>query len=74
LAVGAAANRTAPCRLNARCGAGVVAPDSLTTLSMNDAGDGENFIQIITGVTALAAGLLSVGQSVAQAKRSGPRV
>lgn len=50
---------------------GVIAPDNLTIISMNGAGDGENFIHIITGVTALAAGLLSVGQSEAAAKRSG---
>jgi hypothetical protein len=50
---------------------GVVAPDNLTIISMNGAGDGENFIHIATGVTALGAGLLSVGQSEAAAKRSG---
>ena len=48
---------------------GVVAPDNLTIISMN--GAGENFIHIITGVTALGAGLISVGQSEAAAKRSG---
>jgi ABC-type uncharacterized transport system ATPase component len=50
---------------------GVVAPDNLTIISMNGAGDGENFVHIITGVTALSAGLVSVGQSEAAAKRSG---
>lgn len=50
---------------------GVIAPDNLTIISMNGAGDGENFIHIITGVTALSAGLLSVGQSEAAAKRTG---
>lgn len=50
---------------------GVVAPDNLTIISMNGAGDGENFVHIITGVTALGAGLISAGQSEAAAKRSG---
>ena len=50
---------------------GVVAPDNLTIISMNGAGDGENFIHIITGVSALGAGLLSVSQSEANARRSG---
>ena len=50
---------------------GVIAPDNLTIIAMNGAGDGENFIHIITGVTALSAGLLSVAQSEAAAKRSG---
>lgn len=50
---------------------GVIAPDNLTIISMNGAGDGENFIHIITGVTALGAGLISVSQSEAAAKRSG---
>ena len=49
---------------------GVVAPDNLTIISMNGAGDGENFVHILTGVTALAAGLISVGQTEAAAKRS----
>lgn len=50
---------------------GVVAPDNLTIISMNGAGDGENFVHILTGVTALAAGLISVGKSEADAKRTG---
>jgi hypothetical protein len=50
---------------------GVVAPDNLTIISMNGAGDGENFVHILTGVTALGAGLISVGQSEKAAKRSG---
>jgi len=50
---------------------GVVAPDNLTIISMNGAGDGENVVHILTGVTALAAGLISVGQSESAAKRSG---
>ena len=50
---------------------GVVAPDNLTILSMNGAGDGENLVHIVTGITALTAGLLSVGRSEAAAKRSG---
>lgn len=52
---------------------GVIAPDNLTIISMNGAGDGENYIHIFTGVTALAAGLISVGQSESAAKRSGLR-
>ena len=39
---------------------GVIAPDNLTIISMNGAGDGENLVHIVTGVTALTAGLLSV--------------
>ncbi len=50
---------------------GVIAPDNLTIISMNGAGDGENFIHIFTGVTALGAGLISVGKSEAAARRSG---
>jgi len=50
---------------------GVVAPDNLTIISMNGAGDGENFVHILTGVTALGAGLISVGRSEAAAKQSG---
>jgi hypothetical protein len=50
---------------------GVIAPDNLTIISMNGAGDGENLVHIVTGVTALGAGLISVGQSEAAAKRSG---
>ena len=50
---------------------GVIAPDNLTIISMNGAGDGENLVHIVTGVTALTAGLLSVAQSEAAAKRSG---
>lgn len=50
---------------------GVVSPDNLTILAMNGAGDGENLIHIVTGITALAAGLLSTAQSEAARKRSG---
>lgn len=50
---------------------GVVAPDNLTIIAMNGAGDGENFVHILTGVTALGAGLISVGKSEAAARRSG---
>jgi hypothetical protein len=50
---------------------GVIAPDNLTIIAMNGAGDGENFIHILTGVTALGAGLVSVAQSESAAKRSG---
>ena len=52
---------------------GVTAPDNLTIIAMNGAGDGENLVHIVTGVTALTAGLVSVGQSEAAAKRSGLR-
>ncbi len=50
---------------------GVIAPDNLTIISMNGAGDGENLVHIVTGVTALGAGLISVGRSEAAARRSG---
>ena len=50
---------------------GVTAPDNLTIISMNGAGDGENLVHIVTGVTALGAGLISVMQSESAAKRSG---
>ena len=50
---------------------GVIASDNLTIISMNGAGDGENFIHIITGVTALTAGLIASGQSEARARRTG---
>lgn len=50
---------------------GVSAPNNLTIISMNGAGDGENFVHIFTGVVALATGLISVAQSEAAAKRSG---
>ena len=50
---------------------GVIAPDNLTIISMNGAGDGENLVHIVTGVTALTAGLLSSVRSDSAAKRSG---
>lgn len=50
---------------------GVAAPDNLTIIAMNGAGDGENLVHILTGVTALTAGLLSAARSDAAAKRSG---
>jgi hypothetical protein len=50
---------------------GVIAPDNLTIISMNGAGDGENLVHIVTGITALTAGLLSTAQSDSAAKRSG---
>ena len=50
---------------------GVIAPDNLTIIAMNGAGDGENLVHIVTGITALTAGLLSVAQSESAAKRSG---
>lgn len=50
---------------------GVAAPDNLTIIAMNGVYDGENLVHIVTGVTALAAGLLSVGKSESAAKRRG---
>lgn len=50
---------------------GVAAPDNLTIIAMNGVYDGENLVHIVTGVTALTAGLLSVGKSEAAAKRRG---
>jgi hypothetical protein len=50
---------------------GVIAPDNLTIIAMNGAGDGENLVHIVTGVTALTAGLISAGQSEAAARRTG---
>lgn len=50
---------------------GVTAPDNLTILAMNGAGDGENLVHIVTGITALTAGLLSVAQSESAARRRG---
>ena len=50
---------------------GVIAPDNLTIISMNGAGDGENLVHIVTGVTALTAGLLSSVRSDSAAKRRG---
>jgi len=50
---------------------GVIAPDNLTIISMNGAADGENLVHIVTGVTALTAGLLSSARSDAAAKRRG---
>lgn len=50
---------------------GVIAPDNLTIIAMDGAGDGENIVHIITGVTALGAGLISTAQSEAAAKRRG---
>lgn len=50
---------------------GVTAPDNLTIIAMNGAGDGENLVHIVTGVTALTAGLISSGRSEAAARRRG---
>lgn len=50
---------------------GVVAADNLTIIAMNGDGDGENLIHILTGVTALGAGLVSSGRSEAAARRQG---
>ena len=50
---------------------GVTAPDNLTIIAMNGAGDGENLVHIVTGIAALTAGLLSAARSDAAAKRSG---
>ena len=50
---------------------GVTAADNLTIIAMNGAGDGENLIHIVTGVTALTAGLISAGRSESMARRTG---
>lgn len=50
---------------------GVSAPDNLTIIAMNGAGDGENLVHIVTGVTALTAGLISSARSEAAARRRG---
>ncbi len=50
---------------------GVSAPDNLTIIAMNGANDGENLVHIVTGITALTAGLISVARSETAAKRSG---
>lgn len=50
---------------------GVTAADNLTIISMNGAGDGENLIHVVTGVTALTAGLISSARSDAAARRAG---
>ena len=50
---------------------GVSAPDNLTIIAMNGAGDGENLVHIVTGVTALTAGLISSARSEAAARRKG---
>ena len=50
---------------------GVSAADNLTILSMNGSGDGENLVHIVTGVTALTAGMISAGRSESQARRTG---
>ena len=50
---------------------GVTAADNLTIIAMNGAGDGENLIHIVTGVTALTAGLISAGRSESMARRRG---
>ena len=50
---------------------GVTAPDNLTIIAMNGVYDGENLVHIVTGLTALSAGLLSAAKSDAAAKRRG---
>jgi hypothetical protein len=50
---------------------GVTAPDNLTILSMNGEGDPENFNHLVVGVTLLAVGLISSGQTQARLKRQG---
>ncbi len=50
---------------------GVTAPDNLTIISMNGEGDPENFNHLVVGVTLLAIGLISSGQTQARMKRQG---
>ena len=50
---------------------GVYASDNLTILSMDGAGDLENFNHIVNGVLLLTIGLLSSGQTQATMKRQG---
>jgi len=50
---------------------GVYAGDNLTIISMNGAGDLENFNHIVNGVLLLTIGLLSSGQTQQQLKRQG---
>ena len=50
---------------------GVYASDNLTIISMNGAGDLENFNHIVNGVLLLTIGLLSSGQTQATMKRQG---
>ena len=50
---------------------GVTAGDNLTILSLYGEGEVGNFFHLVSGVTALAVGLISSGASAAQAKRSG---
>lgn len=50
---------------------GVVAKDNLTILSMEGAGDLENFNHIVNGVALLTIGLISTGASEARAKKTG---
>jgi hypothetical protein len=50
---------------------GVYASDNLTIISMNGAGDLENFNHIVNGVLLLTIGLLSSGQTQQAMKRRG---
>jgi hypothetical protein len=50
---------------------GVTAPDNLTIISMNGEGDPENFNHLVVGVTLLAIGLISSGQTQSRMKRQG---
>lgn len=45
--------------------------DSLTIISMNGSGDGENFIHLLTGTVALAIGLISSAATSGHGKRGG---
>ena len=50
---------------------GVIGPDNLTIISMQGAGDLENFNHIVNGVLLLTIGLLSSIASEGQARRQG---
>lgn len=50
---------------------GTVGATNLTIISMNGAGDGENFVHILTGVVALTAGLVAASRSDREAIRTG---
>lgn len=50
---------------------GVTAPDNLTIISMNGEGDLENFNHLAVGITLLALGLISSGQSQARMRERG---
>jgi hypothetical protein len=50
---------------------GVIAPDNLTIISMNGAGDLENFNHIVNGILLLTIGLMSSAATQAQMKKQG---